>query len=83
MSASSVPLNQNLQALIDEGRFRSDLYYRISEITLNIPPLRERDGDAIIIANALLRRFSEDNGKAPKGFSREAVQAIESYPWPG
>ncbi|MDD5273034.1 MAG: PEP-CTERM-box response regulator transcription factor, partial [Methylovulum sp.] len=75
--------HQNLQVLIDEGRFRSDLYYRISEITLNIPPLRERQGDAITIANVLLRRFSEANNKVLKGFSQEAVQAIESYPWPG
>jgi two-component system NtrC family response regulator len=75
--------HQNLQVLIDEGKFRSDLYYRISEITLNIPPLRERAGDAITIANVLLKRFSEANNKVLKGFSQEAVQAIESYPWPG
>ncbi|WP_019866891.1 PEP-CTERM-box response regulator transcription factor [Methylovulum miyakonense] len=75
--------HQNLQALIDEGRFRSDLYYRVSEITLSIPPLRERDGDAITIANVLLKRFSEANNKILKGFSPEAVQAIENYPWPG
>lgn len=75
--------HQNLQELIDDGRFRSDLYYRVSEIALNIPPLREREGDAVIIANVLLRRFSEANNKVLKGFSQEAVQAIESYPWPG
>ncbi|PPD47298.1 MAG: PEP-CTERM-box response regulator transcription factor [Methylobacter sp.] len=75
--------HQNLQALIEEGRFRSDLYYRVSEITLSIPPLRERDGDAITIANVLLKRFSEANNKILKGFSPEAVQAIENYPWPG
>ncbi|MDD2724479.1 MAG: PEP-CTERM-box response regulator transcription factor [Methylovulum sp.] len=75
--------HQNLQGLIDEGRFRSDLYYRVSEITLIIPPLREREGDAITIANVLLKRFSEANHKVLKGFSQEAVQAIESYPWPG
>lgn len=75
--------HQNLQALIDEGRFRSDLYYRISEISINIPPLREREGDAITIATALLNRYSQLNGKKLKGFSKEAVHAIESYPWPG
>ncbi len=75
--------HQNLQGLIDEGRFRGDLYYRVSEITLNIPPLRDREGDAITIANVLLKRFSEMNNKVLKGFSQEAVQAIESYPWPG
>lgn len=75
--------HQNLHTLIDEGRFRSDLYYRISEITLNIPPLRERQGDAITIANVLLKRFSVANNKVLKGFSQEAVQAIENYSWPG
>lgn len=75
--------HQNLQTLIDEGRFRSDLYYRISEITINIPPLREREGDAITIATALLKRFCEANNKKIKGFSKEAAKAIESYPWPG
>ena len=75
--------HQNLQALIDNGQFRSDLYYRISEVIINIPPLRERDGDAIVIATALLRRFCELNNKKIKGFSKEAATAIETYPWPG
>lgn len=75
--------HQNLQGLIDDGKFRGDLYYRMSEITINIPPLREREGDAIVIAMALLKRFSENNNKKIKGFSKEAIAAIETYPWPG
>jgi len=75
--------HQNLQALIDSGRFRSDLYYRISEMVINIPPLRERDGDAIEIATVLLRRYCELNNKKIKGFSKAAAKAIESYSWPG
>ena len=75
--------HQNLQALIDEGKFRRDLYYRISEITINIPPLREREGDAITIATAFLKRFCELHNKKIKSFSKEAATAIESYPWPG
>lgn len=75
--------HQNLQGLIDNGQFRSDLYYRMSEVTVNIPPLRERDGDAIVIAMALLKRFSESNNKKIKGFSKEAVATIETYSWPG
>ncbi|MFA5984801.1 MAG: PEP-CTERM-box response regulator transcription factor [Methylococcaceae bacterium] len=75
--------HQNLQALIDEGRFRSDLYYRISEITIKIPPLRERDGDALTIATALLNRFNALNNKKIKGFTNQAMQAIETYTWPG
>jgi two-component system, NtrC family, response regulator len=75
--------HQNLQALIDSGKFRSDLYYRISEMVINIPPLREREGDAIEIATVLLRRYCELNNKKIKGFSKAAAKAIESYPWPG
>lgn len=75
--------HQNLQALIDDGKFRLDLYYRISEITLSIPPLREREGDAMTIATEFLRRFSQQHNKKIKSFSNEAAQAIENYPWPG
>ena len=75
--------HQNLQTLISEGKFRLDLYYRISELTINIPPLREREGDAITIATALLRRFCELHNKKIKSFSKEAARAIETYPWPG
>ncbi len=75
--------HQDLQTLIDEGKFRSDLYYRISEIAINIPPLRERDGDAIVIATALLKRFCTMHNKQIKGFSDAAITAIENYAWPG
>jgi len=75
--------HQNLQTLINDGKFRLDLYYRISEITINIPPLREREGDAITIATAFLRRFCELNNKKIKCFSKEAAKAIETYSWPG
>ena len=75
--------HQNLQALINESKFRLDLFYRISEITINIPPLREREGDAITIATAFLRRFSDSHNKKIKRFSKEAAKAIESYSWPG
>ena len=75
--------HQNLQVLINEGKFRLDLFYRISEITVNIPPLREREGDAITIATAFLRRFCELNNKKIKSFSKEAAKAIETYSWPG
>ncbi|HEB92803.1 MAG TPA: PEP-CTERM-box response regulator transcription factor [Gammaproteobacteria bacterium] len=75
--------HQNLQALIDEGQFREDLYYRISEITLQIPPLREREGDNLMLARIFLDRFCSDHGQSLKGFSPEALQAIEGYHWPG
>lgn len=75
--------HQDLQKLIAEGKFREDLYYRLSELTINIPPLRERDGDAIVIATAFVKRFSEQQHKKLKGFSQEAAQMIETYHWPG
>ena len=75
--------HQNLADLIAEGAFREDLYYRISEITIQIPPLREREGDELMLARVFLERFSRDNGRSLKGFSREALAAIEQYSWPG
>jgi two-component system NtrC family response regulator len=75
--------NQDLGQLIREGRFREDLFYRISEISVAIPPLRERQGDRSLLAHALLERFAQDQGKPRRGFSSEAIRAIEAYDWPG
>ncbi len=75
--------HQNLEELMKQGGFREDLFYRISEISLRIPALRDRTGDAIVLARAFLERASAQHPKAPKGFTDEALSAIESYPWPG
>jgi len=75
--------HRNLQELIRQGIFREDLYYRLSEMTIKIPPLKDRDGDALLIANVFAKRFSEQYNKKVKDFSKDAVQAIESYQWPG
>jgi len=75
--------HQNLSQHISEGRFREDLYYRISEITIDIPPLKDRDGDSLILAKAFLDRFNREYSKAIRGFDKEALSAIESYSWPG
>ncbi|WP_026340589.1 PEP-CTERM-box response regulator transcription factor [Thioalkalivibrio sp. ALJT] len=75
--------NQNLEALIREGSFREDLFYRISEISISIPELKERQGDASLIAHALLDRFSREQKKSYRGFTRDATDAIERYNWPG
>jgi two-component system NtrC family response regulator len=75
--------HQNLQSHIEQGLFREDLYYRVSEITLNIPPLRERDGDSIIIAQALLKTISQNMNRPNLSFSEDAMRAIKSYNWPG
>jgi two-component system NtrC family response regulator len=65
------------------SQFREDLYYRISEITIPIPPLREREGDALMLARVFLERFSKQHGKQMYRFSKDALVAIESYSWPG
>ncbi len=75
--------HQNLAKLIEEKQFREDLYYRISEIKLEIPPLRDRAGDALVIAKVLLNRYAKQNNKKVSGFTEQAVQAIETYHWPG
>lgn len=75
--------HQDLKKLIEEGRFREDLYYRLSEIVIAIPPLRERSGDAVLIAQALLHKFSLQQGRTILGFKSDALEAIEAYPWPG
>jgi two-component system NtrC family response regulator len=75
--------NRDLQAMMQAGTFREDLYYRTSEVTVRIPPLRERPGDAVVIAQAILDRRAREHGRAIKGFAPEALKAIEGYPWPG
>jgi two-component system NtrC family response regulator len=75
--------NQNLDAAIKDGRFREDLYYRISEITIDIPPLRERKGERVILARTLLEKFAAQQGRNLKGFSSDAQNAIQNYAWPG
>ncbi len=75
--------NQKLSEAIKVGGFREDLYYRISEITIDIPPLRERDGGRIVLARHLLTRFAEQQGRSFRGFSDDAQDAIDAYPWPG
>ncbi|MCG5535467.1 PEP-CTERM-box response regulator transcription factor [Ectothiorhodospira mobilis] len=75
--------HQDLSALIADGRFREDLFYRISEITIHIPPLKDRTGDAHLLARALLQRYARDQGRSVRGFSQDAVQAIERHDWPG
>ncbi|MCC7487788.1 MAG: PEP-CTERM-box response regulator transcription factor [Burkholderiales bacterium] len=75
--------HRNLKKLIEEGLFREDLYYRLSEIVVDIPPLRERSGDPTLIAHAFMRRFAQQQGRQPMGFNQDALDAIESYRWPG
>jgi len=75
--------NKNLDAMVAENTFREDLYYRICEIVINIPPLRERQGDKILLARHFLEKFAEQHQRKINGFSAEAAEAIEGYQWPG
>jgi two-component system, NtrC family, response regulator len=75
--------HQNLKKLIEENRFREDLYYRLSEIVISIPPLRDRHGDAALLAHAFMHKFSRQEGRALLRFKQDALDAIEAYPWPG
>ena len=75
--------HQDLLGLAAENRFREDLYYRLAEIVVNIPPLRERVGDAALLAHAFVRRFGQENNRGSLSISDDAVRAIELHPWPG
>jgi two-component system NtrC family response regulator len=75
--------HQDLNALSKEGRFREDLYYRLAEIVVNIPPLRARVGDPALLAHAFMRRFAQEQNRASMSLSDEAVKAVENHPWPG
>jgi two-component system NtrC family response regulator len=75
--------HQDLKALIEEDRFREDLYYRISEVAIKIPPLRERDGDALLIARTMLDGLNRKHRRSIRNLSSDAVKAMLAYHWPG
>ncbi len=75
--------HQNLEQMMAEKRFRDDLYYRISEIVMISPPLRERGEDVILLAKHFLHTYQQDIPSKVRGFSDEALQAIACYSWPG
>ena len=75
--------HRDLQDLIRAGSFREDLYYRISEIVIHIPALRERAGDRLLLARSFLEKYSRENGRRFRGFSDHACESIEAYDWPG
>ena len=75
--------HQTLKDYIQQGRFREDLYYRLAEIVVEIPPLRARRGDAALLAHAFVRRFSDEQRRGSLSLLPEAVAAIEAHAWPG
>jgi two-component system NtrC family response regulator len=75
--------NRNLEALVQKGTFRDDLYYRLNVVVMNIPPLRERKDDISVLVEHFIRRFSSDNGKEIEGLSSEAMDVLLKYNYPG
>ncbi|MCW5736948.1 MAG: sigma-54-dependent Fis family transcriptional regulator [Enhydrobacter sp.] len=75
--------NRNPQAEVEGGRFREDLFYRLHVIPLDLPPLRERDDDVLLIARHFLVQYAKEDGKRFTGFSPDAESAMLSYSWPG
>jgi two-component system NtrC family response regulator len=75
--------HQDLEAMIADGRFREDLYYRLAEIVVKIPSLAERSGDAVLLARHFVNRFSRELNPTVQSMSADAVVAVDQYPWPG
>ncbi|QPC99845.1 PEP-CTERM-box response regulator transcription factor [Qipengyuania soli] len=75
--------HQDLEAMIGEGTFREDLYYRLAEIVVKVPTLSERPGDAVLLAKHFLARFSAEMNPHVKGFAPDALSAIDNWGWPG
>ncbi len=75
--------NQSPTGLISQGLFREDLYYRVSEITIDIPPFRDREEGRLILARNILNKYAKQQGRSLTGFTDDANAAIEAYSWPG
>ena len=75
--------NRDPLRAVQEGTLREDLYYRLHVVPLRMPPLRERGGDIALLAAHYLARFASESGKRFRGFSEDAMQALQRYPWPG
>jgi DNA-binding NtrC family response regulator len=75
--------NQDLRSRVSDGKFRGDLFYRLESLTIRIPPLRERDDDAALIAERTLKRLGAAHGRDDLLLSEDALDAIRSHDWPG
>ena len=75
--------HRGLPDMIKEGTFREDLYYRLSEITIQIPAVREREGDSVLLARTFIEKFAKEHNKKVPSMSKVALLAVENYQWPG
>jgi DNA-binding NtrC family response regulator len=75
--------NKDLQQLVEDGRFREDLYYRLNVVRLDVPALRMRPSDIPMLAEHFLRRYAEENEKSIRGLTQRALDALLAHPWPG
>jgi len=75
--------NKDLKQAMNGGKFREDLYYRLGVVTILLPPLREREEDALVLATALLQKYANENKRKITGFTKQAIQIIETHQWPG
>ncbi|MEM9068792.1 MAG: sigma 54-interacting transcriptional regulator [Myxococcota bacterium] len=75
--------NRDLEVEVKEGRFREDLFYRLKVFPIRLPPLRERREDIPTLAGHFLKRYAEEFGRSVRGFSQQAMEALQSYKWPG
>jgi DNA-binding NtrC family response regulator len=79
ISAANVPLSEH----VHQGKFREDLYFRLAVLKVNLPPLRDREGDIMVLASHFLNECASKNNLGNLAFSAEALQALHRYHWPG
>jgi len=75
--------NKNLRELVDQGKFREDLYFRLNVVKIDMPPLRTRREDIVLLAGSFLKEFAKDNGRPVKPLTDAALELLRRYPWPG
>lgn len=75
--------NRNLRQLVEEHKFREDLYFRLNVVTITLPPLRARAGDIPLLVDRFLKEFAAENGRPPPALTPDAMDALTAYPWPG
>ena len=75
--------HRNLREMVEQGKFRQDLYYRLNVLEIRMPPLRERREDILVLARAILERLSESSGDPAPDFTPPAIEALSEYPFPG